>query len=118
MRQSKYHAKKATNKYGTFDSLKEYKRFLELKKLEDEGKIEGLERQVPFELVPKLSLKVPRTKNGRSQRTEIAVKYVADFTYYVNGLYVVEDVKGMRTSEYIIKRKLMLWVHNIQIKEV
>ena len=40
---------------------------------------------------------------------ERAVTYIADFTYYEHGKKVVEDVKGMRTKDYIIKRKLLRW---------
>ena len=42
---------------------------------------------------------------------------MADFTYYENGEYVVEDCKGYRTDTYKLKKKLMLWVHGIRIKE-
>ena len=60
----------------------------------------------------------PYEKNPR--KNDEAVKYVADFTYTDanTGYFVVEDVKGFRTKDYIIKRKLMLWVHHIRIKEV
>lgn len=44
--------------------------------------------------------------------------YIADFVYHEDGMQVVEDTKGVRTADYIIKRKLMLWVHGIRIKEV
>jgi hypothetical protein len=52
--------------------------------------------------------------------TEKAVRYVADFVYIDNdtGRMVVEDTKGFRTPDYIIKRKLMLKVHGITIKEI
>ena len=43
--------------------------------------------------------------------------YVADFVYEDNGDTVVEDTKGMRTKEYVIKRKLMLYRYGIRIKE-
>jgi hypothetical protein len=36
----------------------------------------------------------------------------------VTGETVVEDTKGFRTKDYVIKRKLMLWVHGIKIHEV
>lgn len=49
---------------------------------------------------------------------ERAVKYKADFVYKENGETVVEDTKGVKTKDYIIKRKLMLWVHGISIREV
>ena len=42
--------------------------------------------------------------------------YIADFVYIKNGKIVVEDTKGVRTKEYIIKRKLMLYVHNIRVR--
>ena len=107
-----------TNKYGnkkvqfdglTFDSRKEARRYAELKLLLRAGKITDLELQKEFILIPKLTVK---------GKTERAVKYKADFVYKENGEMVVEDVKGLRTKEYIIKRKLMLFVHNIAIKEV
>ena len=45
--------------------------------------------------------------------------YVADFVYTdKNGNVVVEDVKGIKTEVYKIKRKLMLYIHNIKIKKV
>lgn len=51
---------------------------------------------------------------------ERKVEYVADFVYtdVETGENIVEDTKGIRTTEYIIKRKLMLAVHSIRIKEV
>jgi hypothetical protein len=45
-------------------------------------------------------------------------KLAKDFVYMENGKKVVEDTKGFRTKDYIIKRKLMLYVHGIRIKEV
>ena len=50
---------------------------------------------------------------------ERAVHYIADFVYKdKDGELIVEDTKGFRTADYIIKRKLMLWVYNIRIKEI
>jgi len=96
----------------TFDSKKEFQRYQELKALEKAGVITELERQAPFLLIPSQS------ENGRV--VERAVRYIADFAYYENGQYVVEDVKSpaTRTDAYKIKRKLMLKVHGIRIKEV
>lgn len=103
---SKYKNKKVTvtDEKGNvlkFDSKKEYSRYQELKLLEAAGEITGLKMQEPFILIP------------RQQATDInsaerACKYLADF-YYIDkaGNTVVEDVKGLRTTEYIIKRKLM-----------
>lgn len=107
--QNKYHAKKITVDGMTFDSRKEYKRWVELLLLEKAGVIEGLQRQVTFQLLP--------SQKGDG-RTERPVKYVADFTYLENGQMVVEDTKGMKTKEYIIKRKLMRFIHGITVKEV
>ena len=46
--------------------------------------------------------------------------YIADFTYFDVNIdeYVVEDTKGFRTTDYKIKRKLMLHVHGIRIREI
>ena len=90
------------------DSRKEANRWCELKLLERAGKISGLQRQVKFELIPK-------------QDGERAVVYVADFMYTEDNKFVVEDVKSEATKKkesYIIKRKLMLYVHGIKIKEI
>lgn len=78
--------------------------------LERAGAITGLERQKRYELIPSQRL------NGKT--VERPVTYIADFVYTENGRTVVEDVKGMKTKEYIIKRKLMLYLHGIRIKEV
>ena len=94
-----------------FDSQKEARRWQELRLLERAGEIHGLKRQVPFVLIPS------QKRGGKV--IERPVKYVADFTYYgTDDELNVEDTKGMRTQEYIIKRKLMLWEFGIQIREV
>lgn len=105
----KYHNRKVKTYEGTFDSKKEYERWIYLKLLQREGKIHFLKRQVPYVLVPSQKKKVG---------SERPVKYIADFVYEQDGVPVVEDVKGVRTSEYIIKRKLMLQVYGIEIKEL
>lgn len=102
---NKYHAKKTILDGMVFDSRREANRYAELKLLQRAGKIKNLRRQVPFELIP-------------SQDGEMAVKYIADFVYEENGKEIVEDVKGFRPKDYIIKRKLMLWVHGIKVWEV
>lgn len=112
MSMRKYRNKKVTLGDQTFDSKKECGRFLELSVLQKSGKIKELKTQVSFELIP--AQRDPETKKV----LERACNYVADFTYWENGKYVVEDTKGVRTPDYIIKRKLMLWVHGIRIKEV
>lgn len=86
------------------DSIKEANRWCELNLLLRAGLIHDLRRQVKYELLPK-------------QEGERAVYYVADFVYVENGETVVEDVKGMRTKEYLLKKKMMLYFHGIKIKE-
>ena len=118
---SKYHAKKVTVNGVTYDSKKEMRRHLQLLDMDRAGEITDLQRQVKFVLIP--AQREPDTigsrggvKKGRLIERECA--YVADFVYNQNGKRVVEDTKGVRTKDYIIKRKLMLWVHGIRIKEV
>lgn len=111
---NKYHARKWELGGMTFDSLKEARRWQELRFLLRTGVISRLERQTPFELIP-------AQKDDFGNLLERAVTYRADFTYWdEHGNYIVEDVKSeaTRTREYIIKRKLMLKVHGIRIREV
>lgn len=103
---NKYHAKKCVIDGISFDSRREARRYTELKTLRQAGEISALKLQEPFELVPK-------------QRGERAVTYRADFVYMEGGALVVEDVKGMKTKDYIIKRKLFKWRYpNIEFREV
>ena len=118
---SKYHSKKITIDGNTFDSRKEYRRFCELSRLEKAGAITDLQRQVEFVLIP--SQREPDTIGARGglkkgKTIELAVKYVADFVYTENGKTVVEDTKGFKTKDYILKRKMMLYFHGIRIKEI
>lgn len=111
---NKYNARKWELDGKTFDSHKEARRYQELRYLLRTGVISCLERQTPFELIP-----AQRDETGKL--LERAVTYKADFTYRDEyGNYIVEDVKSeaTRTREYIIKRKLMLKVYGIRIKEV
>lgn len=120
-RRSKYGAKKINIDGETFDSKKEAKRWKELKLREDLGLISDLRRQVKFVLVP--AQREPDTVGSRGgvhkgRVIEREVAYYADFVYQQDGKTVVEDVKGMRTETYKVKRKLMLYVHGIKITEV
>lgn len=102
---SKYGNRRLTAPDGQkFDSVKEFLRWGCLRLLERAGKISDLKRQVSFQLIPK-------------QEGERACSYIADFTYYIDGKLVVEDCKGCKTEAYIIKRKLMLWIHGVKILE-
>jgi hypothetical protein len=107
---SKYRSRKITRDGMTFDSVKEYKRFCELSLLLKAGAITDLERQVKFVLIPSQRI------DGKV--VERPCTYIADFSYRENGKLVIEDTKGFKTKDYIIKRKLMLYVHSIRIKEV
>lgn len=113
----------------TFDSKKEYRRYCELKLLERAGKIKNLEKQVKFVLIPaqyetyeRYGKKGRRLKDGQ-KLLEKECAYIADFRYQDihTGELIVEDVKSEATKKkesYIIKRKLMLSVFKIKIKEV
>lgn len=121
---SKYHSKKVVTPDGEFDSKKEYRRFRDLYLLQEAGEIRGLRRQVSYLLIPEQrepDETGPRGGVKRGRLIERKVEYVADFVYTErqDGCWteVVEDCKGMKTREYIIKRKLMLYVHGIRLRE-
>ena len=125
---NKYHNKTYTYDGIQFDSMKECRRYQELKLLEKAGKIKDLELQKTYELIPAQYEESTETytkgihkgepKPGRL--LERAVVYRADFAYIdcETGKYVVEDTKGFRTPEYILKRKMLLYIHGIKIKEI
>ena len=108
---SKYRNRKVETPEGTFDSVKEFSRWQELKLLQRAGQIRELRRQVPFVLIP-------AQKDEHGKVIEREAKYVADFAYLERGERVVEDTKGMKTRDYILKRKLMLRTYGIRIREV
>lgn len=111
---SKYHNRVLSTQDGKFDSVREFRRWQELKLMQKAGEIYELQRQVPFVLIP----------TQRDQLTgkviERECKYIADFTYRLckNGRIVVEDAKGAKTEVYKLKKKIMLYRHGIRIKEV
>ncbi len=125
-----YKAKYKNIKTKTFDgivhdSVKEAQRWGELLLLQRAGKITDLKRQVQFELIPaqyetyeRYGKTGQRLKDGR-RLIEKAVVYRADFVYTDAETVetIVEDTKGVKTKDYIIKRKLMLSVYGIRIKE-
>ena len=118
---NKYKNRKITRDGMEFDSLKEYKRFVDLSLLQRAGKIENLQRQVKFVLIPaqyEPDIIGKRGGRKRGKLLERGCSYVADFVYTQDGKQVVEDTKGFKTKDYIIKRKLMLWVHGIRINEI
>ncbi len=102
---TKYNNKKITVDGQVFDSKKEANRYKELRLLEKAGAIKDLRMQVKFTLIP------AQRDEATGKVVERECSYKADFVY-------VEDVKGFRTKEYVIKRKLMLWRYGIRIREV
>jgi hypothetical protein len=85
-----------------FASGKEAARWSQLRIMERSGVIRDLERQVSFDL-----------RVGGI----LVCRYVADFVYFEDGVRIVEDCKGARLREYLIKRELMLACHGIAIRE-
>lgn len=121
---NKYGNRKAKVGGTVYDSTKEARRHQELKLLERAGKISDLQTQVKFVLIP--TQREPDTigprggvKPGKVLERELA--YIADFVYTQDGKRVVEDVKGFKDGEayklFVVKRKLMLYIHGIRIKE-
>lgn len=112
---SKYHAKKTEYDGILFDSKKEANRYAQLKLLAEAGVIRNIERQKKYVLIPSQRI------DGKVVERECS--YKADFVYeeqQEDGSWaeIVEDVKGMRTPDYKIKKKLMLFLKNIRIREV
>lgn len=101
-RRGKYGNKKTEVDGRMFDSKREANRYGELKLLEKDGQIINLQCQRTYRL----------EVNGI-----LVCKYIADFVYGEGGKLVVEDTKGHRTREYILKKKLMRAVHGIEIRE-
>lgn len=106
---SKYHNRKVEVDGIMFDSVREASRWRELKHQESVGMISDLRRQVKFTLIP---------FNRGTIRNERECSYRADFVYTRDGQVIVEDVKGVWTEAYKIKRKLMLDRYGIEIREV
>ncbi|MCI8632483.1 MAG: DUF1064 domain-containing protein [Lachnospiraceae bacterium] len=117
---AKYRSKKTIIDGITFDSLKEARRYRELRLLEKAGAISDLRTQVRFVLIPAQREPDGIGKRGGKIKGKLIEReciYVADFCYTENGAQIVEDTKGFRTKDYIIKRKLLLWIHGIRIRE-
>lgn len=94
----------------TFDSEREAARYRVLAARHKAGEITNLKIQVPFVIVPGTTIA------GKKLRARL---YIADFVYEMpRGTVIVEDVKGMRTPMYLLKRHLMKVVHNIEIQEI
>ena len=127
----KYGNNKIKNAFGTYDSELEYARFIFLSNRQKEGEISGLRRQVEYLLIPAqygTEIRHLKTKDKEVRvLLERPCSYIADFVYERNGKTIVEDCKGedkkykgkrfsTETAAFKIKKKLMLYIHNIQIK--
>lgn len=125
-RSNKYGSRKVTVDGITFDSKKEAQRYSELRLLEKAGQITNLQRQFKFKLIPTQREESTEVYKAGPQKglpkpgavIEKPCFYIADFTYCDGNELVAEDTKGFKTKDYIIKRKLMLHVHGIRIKEI
>lgn len=106
---SKYRNQRIDTPDGKFDSKAEYARWCELKLEQRAGGIANLRRQVKYELIPS-------SCGGRLR----PIYYIADFVYERDGKEVVEDHKGAPTANhrlYLLKKRLMLHIHNITVVE-
>lgn len=116
---SKYGNIKAYADGIQFDSIKEKNRYIELKLMEKAGEISDLKLQVEYELIPPQKIVTGYTKTLKPKyKTIRGCSYKADFTYLDHDKnMVVEDVKGVKTDVYKLKKKLMLQKYGIYIKE-
>lgn len=126
----KYNNRKIIVDGITFDSKKEAKRYKELKMLEKAGIIHDLKRQVKYVLIPAQyertsSVYIKGNNKGKPKKGRLIERecaYYADFVYMQDNNTIVEDVKGYRNGQaynlFVIKRKLMLYVHGVTVKEI
>ena len=108
-KRNKYNAKKITIDGIRFDSIAESRRYGELKLLQKAGIITGLTVHPGFELIPGAVI------NGRKEQ---GIRYTADFAYIEKGKFIVEDVKGEPTEAYKLRRKMMLLLRGIEVREI
>lgn len=119
---SKYGNKKVFDPFhGNFDSQLEHDVYLYLLRLQEQGEIHDLKRQVEIEVIPKslfFKFKQLKTKFRYNAHHLRSMKYIADYTYYdKEGGYHVCDAKGRKTKEYVIKKKILLALKGIYIEE-
>jgi hypothetical protein len=110
-----------------FDSKREKDRYVFLKQKEKEGVISDLKLQPKYELIPAIKekyIKQLKTKTKECERTlQFAITYRGDFSYYKNGVLVVEDVKASPQTAaldkaFLLKEKLFRWKYGFSIKRV
>lgn len=122
---TKYRNKKVKIGDMVFDSRKEARRYNELMMLQRAGEISDLKRQVEIELIPnQYTVEERYSKSGKRLKDKMVllerkVCYVADFVYTdKEGREIVEDTKGIKTPDYILKRKMLLFLKGIRINEI
>ena len=111
---NKFGARKIRNEWGEFDSRAEMARYIELVQMQRVGLINGLQRQVKYEIIPAIRVQKEialKTKTKVVERVEEkAAHYTCDFQYFQNGVLVIEDAKSEATrkeKDYVLRRKLM-----------
>lgn len=121
----KYGNNKIKNAFGTYDSELEWSRYVFLSNRQKEGEISDLRRQVEYLLIPAqygTEIKHLKTKDKEVRvLLERPCSYIADFVYERNGKTIVEDCKGAKaiiTETAKIKKKLLLWVHGIELRYI
>lgn len=106
---SKYRNIKTVVDGITFDSKREAARWQELKLLERAGHVRGLERQVSYELAPGV-------KFDGAKRKQPALRLIVDFAYNEGDRRVLEDVKGVVTTAFTIKRHLLKHLTGLDVR--
>ena len=111
---NKFGARKFRNEWGEFDSRAEFWRYAELLEMQRKGLINGLQRQIKYEIIPAIRVQKEialKTKTKYVERVdEKAAHYTCDFQYFQNGVLVIEDAKSeatRREKDYVLRRKLM-----------
>ena len=111
---NKFGARKIRNEWGEFDSRAEMARYIELVQMQRVGLINGLQRQVKYEIIPAIRVQKEialKTKTKVVERVEEkAAHYTCDFQYFQDGVLVIEDAKSeatRREKDYVLRRKLM-----------
>ena len=113
---SKYSNKKTTRTINgetlKFDSMKEARRFDVLAVMQKAGKITELTLQPKYLLLDTLRIEGHKTIQKKH--------YIADFRYIQNYITIVEDVKGMKTAVYQLKKHMFLekYGHELTFKEI
>jgi hypothetical protein len=113
-KRSKYRNVKTLVGSERFDSKREADQWIELRQRERNGEITNLRRQVPYTLYA-----AQRDETGTLTGVALSVcEYLADFDFYENGAHVVQDAKGIKTKEYLLKRKFLELQEGIVIREM